>query len=637
MSPRPHELGLAERFAAAARAHVAGHDAEAERGYLELLESFGPIAPVLVNLADVRFRAGRLHEAIDLLEEALDLDPDHINARLQLGRAYAALGEVEKADAAYAEALLIDPSHLAALNDRALLLDRIGRIDESIEHYRRAIEVAPERPEPHQNLSVLFERIGRLGDAIRHSESAIRLAPSAAGPRINLGKALVRMGRAEEGLARATEALASPQAQAAWHSNLLLDLHYVEGPTRGDLFEQHVAWASRWMPPPPKRLRATLPRSRRIRVGYLSPDLKSHAVAYFFEPLLAHHDRQRFELFAYASVAHEDAVSARMRAAFDVWHNVHADSDEAVAARVRNEGIDVLVDLAGHTAGHRLGVFALAPAPVQITYLGYPDTTGLRTMDVRITDRRCDPPGSEAFHTERLAFLESGMHCYAPHPAAPEPSRSPHEERGPLTFGSFSNTSKTTERVVARWSTVLRAIPSARMLMKFPTLGDPETADNFRRWFSRHGVDPERITLHPGMVSYLENLAAYSQVDVMLDTFPYCGTTTTCEALWMGVPVLSLVGDRHVSRVGLSLLEQVGLGSFAQPSESEWVARAVELDSPSGREELRQLRTRLRAILMASPLCDAPRKARELEDVYVAALVHERAEIRARTRSKPAS
>jgi predicted O-linked N-acetylglucosamine transferase (SPINDLY family) len=434
------------------------------------------------------------------------------------------------------------------------------------------------------------------------------------------------MGRTADGLEHLLAALDSPGASHEAHSNLLLDLHYAEGPTREEFFQQHLLWAQRWFAaPPPHRPRAVVPRSRRIRLGYLTPDLRNHAVAYFFEPLLEHHERSRFELVAYASVEHEDAVSRRMREHFDAWLNVFGLADEALAARIRDDGIDVLVDLAGHTAGNRLGVFARAPAPVQLTYLGYPDTTGLAAVDARVTDLRCDPPGSEPFHTERLLHVPTGMHVYRPPSSAPEPAPPPCAERGHLTFGSFSNTAKMSERTIARWAAALTVVPTARMLLKFPTLADRETSARFRALFERYGVAAERVELRGGTPPLEEHLAAHAEVDVMLDTFPYHGTTTTCEALWMGVPVVTLVGDRHAARVGLSLLDQVGLASFALESEAEWLARVAALDTPEGREELAMLRATLRERMRASSLCDGAAKTRAIEALYLAALKDARA------------
>jgi predicted O-linked N-acetylglucosamine transferase (SPINDLY family) len=257
--------------------------------------------------------------------------------------------------------------------------------------------------------------------------------------------------------------------------------------------------------------------------------------------------------------------------------------------------------------------------------LGYPDTTGLDAIDARVTDLRCDPPGSEPFHTERLLHVATGMHVYRPPSGAPEPAPPPLAARGHLTFGSFNNTAKMSERTIARWAAALTVVPTARMLLKFPTLADRETSERFRALFERHGIASERVELRGGTPSFAEHLAAHAEVDVMLDTFPYHGTTTTCEALWMGVPVVTLVGDRHAARVGLSLLDQVGLASFALEGEAEWLARVAELDTPEGRGELATLRATLRERMRASSLCDGAAKTRAIEALYLVALKDARA------------
>jgi len=609
------------RFKEAVRAQLAGDLPSASRIYVELLERRSDLVPALVNLAAIATSLGRPADAVELLERAVDLAPEHTNARCQLGLALARLGEHARADVAYAEALALDAHHLGALNNRALTLVAMMRHDEAFAHYRRALEVDPQCREAHQNLGAMLSKVGRLGDARAHLETAVKLSPDAPGPQVNLSQVLVKMGRAPDALPHLSRALATPLATAAWHSNLLLNLHYTEGPTREDVFRQHLAWA-RLRAPAPSGARPPIRASdtSRLRVGYVSPDFFSHAVAFFIESLLEHHDTSAFEVFAYASVAREDETTARLRTRVEHWRSVYGLSDADLADLIRADGIDILVDLAGHTADHRLGTFARTPAPIQITYLGYPDTTGLEALDFRITDERCDPAGSEPFHTEALLHMPRGMHCYRGPSDAPEPSPSPHMRLGHLTFGSFNNTSKLTERTIARWAIVLRAIPSARLLMKFPTLGDATTAQGYFAWFDQYGVKADRVTLRGRTFAHGAHLADHREVDVILDPFPYHGTTTTCEALWMGVPVLSLVGDRHVSRVGLSLLEQVGLKRFAAQNEASWIEAAVWLDSDEGRDELTALRGGLRERMRRSPLCDGPGKTRELEALYLEAL-----------------
>ncbi len=615
-------MDLRERFEQAVAAQRAG-DLAGAAGIYESLLAVEPDHPsLLVNLGTVRLAEGRHTVATELLERATLVAPEHVNARCQLGLAYARQGRLTEADRSFSQALELAPDHLPSLNNRALALTSLRRFDDAAAHYRRALAIDPRCVQALQNLGAMLSDLGKLGDAEDSLRAALMVEPNDAPTRVNLANVLTKQGRATEALGLLREALERRPDEASWHSNLLLTLHYPEGPSRAAVFAEHLAWArvhrAHQAPTPPTRVRSS--DRTRVRVGYVSPDLRSHAVAFFLEPLLRGHDRSRFEVHAYAHVAVEDAVSARLRGLVDAWTNVFGLDDAALAARIQADGIDVLVDLAGHTSGHRLLAFARHPAPVQMTYLGYPNTTAVAAIGYRLTDPTCDPPDSEEFHTETLLFIDGGMHVYAPPLDAPDVSPPPFRERGHLTFGSFSNTSKITESVVARWASVLRAVPTSTLRLKFPTLADPRTAQAMRACFERHGIASERVTLRGGTFAHGAHLEEHRDVDAILDTFPYHGTTTTCEALWMGVPVLTLVGDRHVARVGASLLGQVGLDAFIATNEAGFLARACWLDAPEGRAHLATVRAELRERMRRSPLCDGERKARALERCYLDAL-----------------
>jgi predicted O-linked N-acetylglucosamine transferase (SPINDLY family) len=349
----------------------------------------------------------------------------------------------------------------------------------------------------------------------------------------------------------------------------------------------------------------------------MSPDFRRHSVAYFFEPLLAHHDKSRFDIHCYANFPSEDEVTFRLQSLAGHWRNIYGMKDKDVADIVRRDGIDILVDLSGHTGGNRLRVFALKPAPVQVTYLGYPDTTGLKTIDYRFTDAEADPPGlTERYHSEKLVRLPSGFLCYRPPDRAPEVQPLPAAARnGHVTFACFNNFPKLSPQILRVWARILASLPTARLLVKSLALADAESQQYARDYFIGHGLPIERIVMLPRDGSSYDHLRRYGEADIALDVYPYAGTTTTFEALFMGLPVVSLRGRAHVSRVGGSILTRVGAADWVCDDEEAYVARALDLAGDVGR--LGELRRSLRQRLLASPLCDGAAFARQVEEAYL--------------------
>jgi predicted O-linked N-acetylglucosamine transferase (SPINDLY family) len=425
------------------------------------------------------------------------------------------------------------------------------------------------------------------------------------------------LGELEEALRCYRSALALQPDLLPAHTGLLLAMHYSDGTTPQETLAQSRRFAER-LPhgpaPTADRLRPSQAMGR-LRVGYVSPDFREHSVAWFLEPLLAAHDRQAFEVIGYASVARPDAVTRRLLSHCHRACEVHDLSDEQLAALVREHRVDILVDLAGHTRGNRLGAFARWPAPVQVTYLGYPGTTGVPAIAYRLTDAIADPAGvTDADHSERLVRLPHGFLCYRPPSEAPPVSPGPVERAGQITFACFNNRPKITEAAVALWARLLRELPGSRLVLKSAGLSDAGGRARLLAQFDRHGIGAERLALWGMVRSPWEHLAYYAQADIALDTFPYNGTTTTCEALYMGVPVVTLAGRSHAARVGASLLTRVGLPELIAGSPDEYVACAVAL--AQDRARLRGLRAGLRDRLLRSPLCDAALITRSIEDAY---------------------
>jgi protein O-GlcNAc transferase len=434
----------------------------------------------------------------------------------------------------------------------------------------------------------------------------------------NLARALKYSGRAKESIAWYERSLALAPEKAFVHSNLLYALSYLEDVSPEAVIRAHHHWAKCHGATVAQRFKdhpnAADPR-RCLRVGYVSPDFKKHPVATFIEPVLAAHDRSAVEVICFSEVRKKDAVTRRLRQLADRWFDTAGITDQRFAGMIQAAGVDILVDLAGHTAGNRMPLFSLRPAPVQVTYLGYPNTTGLSTVDYRITDAWADPPGqTEAWHTEELVRLEHGFLCYTPSVAAPEVGPPPHRETGSVTFGSFNNMAKFNAGVAALWAAVLKAVPGSRLIMKFKTLSDPEVRQTVIDAFGANGVSSDRLSLRGFLPSFADHFALYNRIDIALDTIPYNGTTTTCEALWMGVPVIALAGRTHAARVGVSILTGLGLSGLVAQNSEDYVQIAAALTRDYRR--LGALRKGLRLRMQASFLMDGPGFARRLENAY---------------------
>ena len=409
-------------------------------------------------------------------------------------------------------------------------------------------------------------------------------------------------------------------ADAAAASARLCQLNYDPGLTSTQLFREHAAWAERFARPlsPAEAAHANSPEpARPLRVGYVSGDLRRHPVAFFVEPLLRCHDRSVIRPFCYSNCGERDDLNAHLRALVPDWRDIAELDDDAVAELIRADAIDILVDLSGHTARNRLLVFARKPAPVQVTAIGYVNTTGLAAMDYRLTDAWCDPAGAEddeASYSETLWRLPGGFNCYAPPKGLPEPGPAPLTTRGHVTFGSFNNLDKVSPEVLDLWAGIVGAIPGARLVLKTKTLSEPAVGQAIRTRFAAAGVDPARIELIEWTATLREHFQHYRRIDIALDPFPYNGTTTTCEALMMGVPVIALAGDRHAARVSASLLARLGLEVLVAPDRAGYLARAQALALKP--EAVARLRASLRRRVAGSPLADAAGYARRLEAAY---------------------
>jgi predicted O-linked N-acetylglucosamine transferase (SPINDLY family) len=430
-----------------------------------------------------------------------------------------------------------------------------------------------------------------------------------------MSDALLAMGAVPEAmqqLRRSLEVASAPEV----HSNLLYAMNFVGTVPRKEVLQEHRAWGRAWGEAAPAMPHANAREpERRLRVGYLSADMRLHSVAYFLAPLLAAHDRAAVEVHGFPSVRRPDATTERLRGLCDGWTPVHALSDADAAAAIRDAGIDVLVELGGHTGQSRLRVLAHRPAPVQVSWLGYPNTTGLDAVGFRLTDAMVDPEGdADAHHVEKLWRLPSGFLCYEPPPAAPDVGPPPSAATGTITFGSFNTLAKTSPRTIELWARILRHVEGSRLVLKSGPLADAGVRQRVTQLFAQQGVDAARLVLDGRTGSLDAHLARYGEIDVALDPFPYNGTTTTCEALWMGVPVVALEGDRHVARVSASILRRLGLDGLVASTPKDYQAIATGL--ARDRARLAELRRGMRERMRGSPLGDGARFAREVEQAY---------------------
>jgi len=597
------------------------------------------------GLGNVNMALGQLDAALACFAAAITAKPDYAEAHCNSGVVHESRGEPAKAIAAYRNALAINPqlanAHfnltllLMAEGDQEHALHHIGRyvaldpnaadawnikgrlhhalhdFQPAIEAYENALSIDPKLHETHNSLGVLNQMRGNYGAAIESFRAAIARRPDFVGALSNLGMALLFMGKSKEALTTLRDAVGVAPDAAYAYSNYLFCLSHDENASAQDVFVEHRAFGERFEAP----LRAQWSShsnqpdpGRKLRIGFVSADLYAHAVSTFIEPVWSGLGAGTSEIWVYANNQHEDEVTQRLKALTKNWRVVTSLSDEDLAQQIRQDEIDILFDLSGHTAGNRLLTFARRPAPVQVSWIGNPNTTGLTAMDYYLTDRFCSPPGLlDPLFTEKIVQLETST-AFQPHAEAPDVNELPALQSGKLTFGSFARSNKITERTIALWCRVLKALPDSRMMIG--GLSDSARKQDITRQLGNQGLAPDRILFQPNM-EMDRYLALHGQIDVVLDTHPFGGGTTSCHALWMGVPVLSLAGDTMSSRVGAALNGHVNLPDFTVGSADDFVAQAVHWSTHL--PELARLRAELRPRMSASALCQPAIAARTLE------------------------
>lgn len=560
-------------------------------------------------------REARYPELVALCESVLRREPENVEALQLLAVALCALGRSREGVVHLRRATELTPDVAESHANLATVLRAAGDVDGAIASFREAVRLQPGLHDAWNGLAALLKALGRYDEAEDCCRSGLSGNAHHAGLNHVLSGALFEQGRVDEAIFAVRAALATTPDLPAAHSDLVRMLNYADALDPTAIYEEHRAWGERHA----RALTAAAPPHRNdpdpgrpLRIGFVSPYFRKHAMNFFFESVVKHHDRGSMNIFLYADVAHPDEYSERLKAYGATWRSTVGLDDEQLARGVRDDTIDILVDLSGHTPYNRLLAFARRPAPVQVTWNGYPNTTGMTAMDYRITDASSDPPGTtEALHSETLARLPDIYMTWHPPADAPDVGALPALASGHITFGSFNSCFKITPALVDLWSRLLEAVPRSRLMLL--TITSRGAEKRIRDLFHGHGVSPDRLELLPRM-THDEFLAAHRRADIALDTYPYHGTTTTCFSLWMGLPVVTLAGRVHVSRVGVSLLSNLGTPQWIAHSRDEYVTIAKELasDVPA----LAATRSGLRQKMLHSRVTDGVRGARELEGAF---------------------
>jgi predicted O-linked N-acetylglucosamine transferase (SPINDLY family) len=589
---------------------------QAEAHFLAAVAANSEFAAGHINLGLLRQMQSRFGEAAEAYRQALRLAPRSAVAQLGFGQVLQKLGQRDEARRCFEEALRLDPAYADAHLSLGYLCQLAGRYDDAIVHCQTALQFHPDWPEAYSNLCVAWAEVGRHDEAIAAGERAIALRPDFAMAHSNLAVSLQNQGLLEAAIEAHRRAVGCDPDNSGLHSNLLYALNYPAASTAESLYAEHLAWGQRHAEP---LTQASAPHAherspeRRLRIGYVSPHLCDHAVNFFSEPILAAHDHERFEVFCYSDVDQSDDTTQVLQGYADQWRDVLDKSDVEVAEQIRADEIDILVDLTGHiTGGKRMTLFARKPAPIQITYIGYQNTTGMSAMDYRLTDAYSDPPGTtEHLHTERLERLPTTFFCYQPSNYAPPVGPLPATSNGYITFGSINAFTKVTPQVLDTWAEILLQVPQSKLVIRADMTALLQK--RLTETFAARAIGPERLELVNRLPRprYLELI---SRLDVALDPFPFNGHTTTCDSLWQGVPVVTLSGNTYVSRFGGSGLATLGLHELITHSREEYIAAAVAL--ANDRERLLTYRAMLRERMAASPLLDFKAFTRNLEVAY---------------------
>ena len=627
---------------------------EARKTLLSVLQAGPEDVRAIVMLAGIAYQSGDYPAAIEHLDKAIAINPADANLHRNLGGVYKLQSDFVRACASFNKAIELIPNDIYSMMQVVECYARQGKFEEAIDYCKRAIRLDPKQQDVHCALGSLYVSCHRIDEAIDVYRAVNAVDPDSEKANVGLGDCLRIRGEFNEAVQYYDRALSNPGSvdRALIHSNigvcrqacgyigdaleafrraielqpakyelrtnLLMAYNYSNEHEPEEVFRQHALfdefyaarYKNEWVP-----YQNSCNPDRKLKIGYVSSNFYQHSVANFIKPVLECHDRGRFEVFAYHNNIVSDAITDIIKPLISCWREVAHLSDHDLTQLIRDDGIDILVDLNGHTSDNRLMVFARKPAPVQVTWIGYPNTTGMSAMDYRITDSVADPPGeTERYHAERLIRLPDVFSCFAPSDTCPDVVAPPAKENGFITFGSFNNFSKITPQMLAIWCELMNNTPDSRIILKSELFRDDRMRERVAGIFNQAGIDQARVDLLGKDVSRMTHLERYGGMDIALDSFPYNGTTTTCEALWMGVPVVTLAGSVHAGRVTASQLMSIGLKELIAHSPREYVDVACSLARDL--DYLRELRFTMRDRMLSSPLMNARALTENLEQAY---------------------
>jgi predicted O-linked N-acetylglucosamine transferase (SPINDLY family) len=593
-----------------------GHKEASVKHYRQALQLKPDLSLGYRNLGLVLLDLKHPEEALEVFTAWSRLKPNQSAPLNGIGIARKALAQFDLAHQAFEQALSLEPNGDDTLNNLGTLLRLMNRSPEALYYLRQAQTLNPDNEVTLSNLIDTLLSLGSISDALQSSETLLAKHPQSAKGYLLKGYALVYQARILEACQAFEQCWQLDPTATDAVSNALFSLFYHDYDNSATLQQELKYWAQR-LPQRPLEFQfqqRNRDPHRPLKVGYLSADFRSHPVAFFLEPILTHHNPRQLDITCYDTTERPDDQTRRLQALVPCWRPCFALSDEALAHQIYHDKIDILVDLSGHTQGNRAAVIACKPAPLQILYIGYPGTTGQRTMDYIISDAVVTPPEYEALYTENILRVDGSFWCFQPHNCAPEPGPLPALKNGFITFGAFNNSPKLSETTLRLWACVLASVPNSRLLIKNLACADSQIQTYFQQRLIAQGASAEQLIFEPPTSELAQFLAAYQRVDICLDTFPYNGGTTTCESLLMGVPVVTLRGQHFFSRMSHGLLTHLGLGQLSAASEEEFITIAQGLTQDLN--ALQDLRASLRQQLFHSPICDARRAAQSLEKAY---------------------